>query len=88
LTIDDELLLELIKPNKLGEVGDDALIIKVVGTKNMSYTLEEPTTPFKSYTATDEFDYAMEHLITPDITVTLPKEKEKEIAIEIENDVH
>jgi len=86
MTIDDELILELIKPDRLGEVGDDALIIKVVGTRNMSYKLEEPTTELKSYTDMKEFDYARAHLITPDITVVISKEKE--IAIELENDVH
>lgn len=35
MTIDDELILELIKPSKNGEIGEKALIIKVVGTLNI-----------------------------------------------------
>lgn len=83
MTIDDELLLELIKPNKLGEVGVGALIVNVVGTKNIKYRLEEPT----DYQTLDDAVNRRWSIMTPDITVTLPKEGRKQITIELENDV-
>jgi len=49
MTIDDELILELIKPNKLGQVGEGALIVKVVGTKKVDYELEETTYHYGEY---------------------------------------
>jgi hypothetical protein len=88
MTIDDELILELIKPNKFGEVGEGALLVKVVGTRNLHYSLEQPTTQLTDIKTTIELEYALTHIITPDITVILPKEEQKEIAIELENDVH
>ena len=43
MTIDDELILELIKPDMHGKVGEKALIVKIVGTRKIEYGLEEPT---------------------------------------------
>ena len=83
MTIDDELLIELIKPNRLGEVGEGALIIKVVGTTNLKYQLEHPS----DYQTRDDAYNRRWSVMTPDITVTLPKEGGKQIAIEVENDI-
>jgi len=47
MTIDDELLLELIKPNVHGEVGEKALVTKIVGTRRLQYKLEEPMSYLK-----------------------------------------
>jgi len=89
MTIDDELILELIKPNRLGEVGDGALIVKIVGSKRIQYALEQDTPRLREqhWENEDDAEYAITHLITPDITVTLPREGNKEIAIELENDI-
>jgi len=88
MTIDDELLLELIKPEKDGRVGKDSLIVKIVGTHNIDYVLEEPTSEIREEDVQSEADleYMNTHEITPDITVVL-KGKRKEIAFELENDV-
>jgi hypothetical protein len=89
MTVDDELILELIRPNRLGEVGDDALITKVVGTKNLAYKLEEMRIYVgvfeeKAETGLRRFHKDIE--IIPDIFITLSKGEE--IVIEIENDIH
>lgn len=90
MTIDDELILELIKPNELGEVGKGALIVRVVGTKNIKYQLEEPTWYWKTYEdhkGSTLYRTKKEVIITPDIIITIPKESDKQIAIELENDI-
>ena len=43
MTIDDELLLELIKPDSSGKIGDNAPILNIIGEKEIVYTLEEST---------------------------------------------
>lgn len=83
MAIHDELILELIKPNRLGEVGEGALVINVVGNKNLKYSLEEP----QDYQTRDDAVNRRWSVMTPDITITIPIEK-REIAIELENDVH
>lgn len=93
ITIDDELLLEIIKPNKLGEV-EGGLIIKIVGTKNIRYSLEEPFWYLKRYEFTNgtgklgtgKHGTTKEVIFCPDIVVTIPQEG-SQIAIELENDV-
>lgn len=89
MTIDDELILELIKPNRLGEVGDNALIIRIVGSKNISYKLEETMLFSKLQTTTwaPGGVKVEESAGIPDIIVELRKEK-KSFAIELENDIH
>ena len=90
MTIDDELIYEIIRPNRHGEVGEKALIVKVVGTKNVKYRLEESTWYWKTYVDRKEksiFRTKKDVIVTPDIIVTLPKESNKQIAIEFENDV-
>jgi len=95
MTIDDELLIELLKPDRFGEVGDGALIIKIVGSKNIYYQLEEPTYFWRIYTKHMPNFYT-EHIpkferevvkIRPDIMVIFPSEKFRHVAIEVENDV-
>jgi len=83
MTIDDELLLELFKPDRYGKVGKDALIQKVVGTLNINYKLEEP----KDYQTKSDAVQRTWSIMTPDIIITIPIQQ-KEIAIELENDVH
>ena len=87
MTIDDELILELIKPNIHGKVGERALIIKIVGTRKIKYELEEPTHYWGFYEGSIAPKSELVK-ITPDITVTIPQEQERQIAIELENDVH
>jgi len=83
MTIHDELIIELIKPNRYGEVGDEALIVKVVGNKNIKYSLEEP----QDYQTRDDSVNRRWSIMTPDIMVTIPIEQ-KQIAIELENDIN
>jgi len=86
MTIDDELLLELIKPDRLGEVGEYPLIVKVVGTRKIKYKLEESPHPrYVRSSGETEREFAK---ITPDIMVTIPHENNRQIAIELENDIH
>jgi len=83
MTIDDELLLEIIKPDRYGKVGEKALIVKVVGTLKIDYKLEES----KDYqTKNDSFKRAWS-MMTPDITVTTQETQPRQIAIELENDI-
>lgn len=87
MTIDDQLLHELFKPDKNVKVGKGALIKKVVRTRILSYALEESS----SYTVPSE-DFrtgAIEVVkITPDIIVNTGEEaKPKIVVIEVENDI-
>lgn len=81
MTIDDELLLELFKPDPCGNVGKDALIVKdhVVRTHAFDYKLEDSQEI--SFWRKSEIER-----ITPDIIITLKRET-KTIAIELENDI-
>jgi len=84
MTIDDELLLELIKPDSLGEVGEGALIVSVVGTKKVKYKLEQSEIDYEFYW--DVLALAKRNVeMTPDITIDIIDEN-KQIAIELEND--
>ncbi|MBE0525264.1 MAG: hypothetical protein IBX40_13180 [Methanosarcinales archaeon] len=87
MTIDDELLLGLFKPDRHGKVGEDALIVKVVGTRKIDYELEESSRESKF----ELIDLGIERevvKITSDIIVTIPQEYHRKIAIELENNVH
>ena len=89
MTIDDELLVELIKPDKFGEIGKNALLVKVVGTRKFTFSLEEPKWFLKIYE--DQLRTVIhrtrrEVIISPDIIVTVLNSNER-IAIEIENDI-
>ena len=84
MTIDDELLIDLLKPDQYGNIGDDALVVKIVGTRRIDYKLEDSPGPTYVRTSGEtkrEFDR-----ITPDIIVTIPREG-SQIAIELENDI-
>ncbi len=99
MTIDDELLLEIIKPNLNGEIGKDALIRRIVGRDIIWYRLEH----FEDYPITLGTGRSTSYeivKITPDIVVrtkapTLVNThggptmvSPEEIAFEIENDLH
>lgn len=43
LTIDDELILELIRPDSEGRITGEGLIVAITGTKDILYKLEEST---------------------------------------------
>jgi hypothetical protein len=100
MTINDELLFEILKPQSNGKISDVAPIIEIVGKKEITYKIEK----FTAYTQklgtgkNTEFDIVK---ITPDILVrissskinsesnnTLNSNSEKYIALEIENDLH
>ncbi|MCJ7559262.1 hypothetical protein MUO79_01425 [Candidatus Bathyarchaeota archaeon] len=78
MTIDDELLLELFKPDYYEKVGKGALIVNVVGTGDIDYKLEE------TYELTF-WRISEVRKMTPDIIVTKRTQPET-IAIELEND--
>jgi hypothetical protein len=78
MTIDDELLLELFKPDYHEKVGKGALIVNVVGTGDIDYKLEE------TYELTF-WRISEVRRMTPDIMVTKRTSPET-IAIELEND--
>lgn len=104
MTIDDELILELVKPDAKGRIADEAFIAKIIGTKEIDYKLEEPTHYTETYGSGE--DERVEFVrITPDITVKIkPKKGLKEVlkkavtemvigpevgvAFELENDIH
>lgn len=92
MTIDDELLLELFKPDTSGKVGKDALIVKIVGTRRITYRLEETASGFQTHYEepmhiTSPIESEL-YKITPDIVVTIPRKENRQIAIELENDIH
>ena len=90
MTIDDELIYELIRPERDGMVGKEGLIVRIVGTRKVDYSLEEPKAYRRYYR--DVFSPVAEVVrITPDLIVTLLGTKEilnKYVAVELENDVH
>lgn len=89
MTIHDELLVELIKPDILGEIGKNALLSKVVGSRNFTFSLEEPKWFMKNYEEklrTVIHRTRREIIISPDIIVKLTNTTEQ-IAIKIENDI-
>ena len=84
LTIDDELLLELFKPDYCGNLGKDALIVGIIGARDIDYSLEE--TPQQKYVrASGEHEREVERM-TPDIVITY-KHEPITVAIELENDI-
>jgi len=86
MVIDDELICELIKPDRYGKIGEKALIVKVVGTPKIDYKLEESPQP-KYIRSSGETEREFVK-ITPDIIVTIPQKDNRQIAIELENDIH
>ena len=89
MTISDELLVELSKTDKFGEIGKNALLVKVVGTSNFTYTLEEPKWFRKNYEEklrTVIHRKQKEIMISPDVIVKITNTNEQ-IAVKIENDI-
>lgn len=97
MTIDDELLLELIKPDSKGKIGKVALIKQIIGKEPIFYKLEHD----ENYTITIGTGSATTPEIvkmTPDIVVRTADAKvnmtfpvlvpPEEIAFEVENDIH
>lgn len=75
MTIDDELILELIKPDSNGRITEKALIVSLAGTKKIQYRLEESTYYFETYRSSGD-KYKTEIIkMTPDITIWKKPEK-------------
>jgi len=95
MTIDDELILELIKPDESGNIGKEALILKVLKKHEgliIGYKLEESTCYKRSYTEGNERTLSTIKTeiidITPDITIAIHVGKGvRLIAVELENDI-
>jgi hypothetical protein len=85
MTIDDELILELIKPKRNGQVEENALIVKIIGTSEINYQLEESTLDWKLCPISLPFQTEV-FKITPDIIIDI-KQKFEKTAIEVENDI-
>jgi hypothetical protein len=103
LTIDDELILELIRPDPEGRITEESLIVAITGAKDIVYKLEESTHYVKNY-GSEQHPKIEIVKITPDITIWRKPEKglkavlkdvvkemvvgpESGIAIELENDI-
>jgi hypothetical protein len=103
MTIDDELILELIRPDENGNVTEKSLIASITGTRHILYKLEESTHYVKNY-GSDEYPELRIVKITPDITIWRKPERgwkailkdamkemvigpESGIAVELENDI-
>lgn len=104
MTIDDELILEFIKPDAKGRITERSLIAKIVGTNEISYRLEHSTYYIKTYGSGEDQETEIVK-ITPDITIKMKPKKglkaaikdamkqmaigpEVGIAFELENDYH
>jgi hypothetical protein len=104
VTIDDELILELIKPDRKGMITADAPIVSIVGAKDISYSLEESTYYIRTY-GRGENEKTNIVRITPDLTIKMKTKKDRKatmqdllkevikgpeigIAFELENDIH
>ena len=100
MTITDELLYEILKPESNGKISNDAPITKILDKKQIVYKIDKST----AYTQkigtgnNKELDIVK---ITPDILIKVPISKnsskntgisnsksEEFVALEIENDVH
>lgn len=87
MTIHDELILELIKPDKWGKPTGD--IIKIVGTSKIEYRLEESVVSrYKTIATSKEVRQVVwkESEMAPDILVKDLNSK-KVTAVELENDI-
>jgi hypothetical protein len=95
MTIDDELLVELMKPEPNGKVGKEAMIVKIIGKSNIDYNLEVSSTCWEHHERMPKSEQARELIhITPDIVVYVKSEENRlahpyshSIAIELENDI-
>lgn len=103
MTIDDELILDLIKPDAEGKVTEKGLIVAITGAKDILYKLEESTYYLETYGSEENQEVEIVRM-TPDIMIwkkpargwkALVKDAMKEmiigpeegIAIELENDI-
>lgn len=103
MTIDDELILALIRPDPEGKITGEGLIVSIAGGKDIRYKLEESTHYRKNY-GSEEYPKIAIVKITPDITIwkkpdrgwkAILKDAMKEmvvgsesgIAVELENDI-
>ena len=95
MTIDDELLVGIFKPERDGKVGNGALITKMLGAdaSMISYRLEVSRVYEKPYIVQDKHAVWTEGnetvKIIPDFVVTLHNlnADDSEIAFELENDI-
>ena len=104
ITIDDELILELIRPDSKGRVTEEALIVSIIGTGEISYSLEQSTYYLETYGSGESQETEIVKM-TPDITIRMKPKKglkaivkdvmkqvvigpEVGIAFELENDIH
>lgn len=91
MTVEDELVRELFRPDFYGNLGKDALIINIVGTRLFDYKLEETEEfPFWRTVGREQKGLKRKRFIermTPDITITL-KQENITMAIELENDIN
>ena len=81
MTVDDELILALLKPEKDGKVSKEAPIIQIVGSDDIEYKLEQL---YSFYRDTESVIKKELTYISPDIVVSGPFGA---VAIELENDV-
>ena len=84
MTIDDELLVELFKLDRYGKIGENALIVKVVGRKDIRVNLEELR---GFYADKDAVIKKEKTYICPDIVIS-ERIVGEIAAIELENDIH
>lgn len=69
MTIDDELILELIRPDKNGGITERSLIVVITGGVDYIYKLEESTYYIKDYGSTQTRPIPKIVRMTPDITI-------------------
>jgi hypothetical protein len=82
MTIDDELLLELIRPDGEGMITADALIVSIVGAKDISYSLEESTYYVRTYGRSGVDEKTEIVRITPDITIKMKMKKDRKATLQ------
>ena len=99
MTITDELLFEILKPESNGKISNKAPIKKILGKNDIAYKIDKSTAYTQKIGSGNnkELDIVK---ITPDILVKVSisnnsensnsssSKSEKYVAIEIENDVH
>ena len=104
MTIDDELILALVKPDSDGSLTVGGLLVGLVGAKDITYSLERSTYFFRTYGKGEDQKTEL-IMITPDITVKRKTKKGFKVAVkdavkqmvigpdvgiafELENDIH
>jgi hypothetical protein len=85
MTIDDELILVLLKPEKDGKVGKDAPIGKdIMGAYDLDYKLAQVDSFYSDHQAVIKKERTQ---ICPDITIAVKTGNIRTVAIELENDL-